>query len=1046
MDIHTADWEEIFFKSYMAKDEDCLQRFIVLLEDIDARVIQEVQAYAQSLILYLKEAPVDPLSSEGLLVNYNLNTQDGRALMEIAEAVLRISDKSTLSDFLSDKIIGKEWRIKKEKISGMEAFSRFGLSLASRFLSGYGESKNVMSYVSGPVIRGLIVRIIKTMGSSFVFGETMDKAIQRMQSKQTKAWEAFSFDMLGEAARTEEEAQRFFANYMFAIETLQEHMKVDPSKKHGISIKLSALFARYEPLQEQWVFEVLYPRVLALAVRAKESELRFTIDAEEVSRLVLSLKIFKKLAYEPELKHWNDMGLVVQAYQKRALDVLEFLKILSKDTGRRFPVRLVKGAYWDMEVKISQQQGFENFPVYTRKVMTDISYLACTRFLLLNTAHFYPQFATHNAYTVAFVRSVALDLHIFNYEFQRLFGMGERLYDQICREHSVCITVYSPVGTYETLLPYLVRRLLENGANSSFVHEIHQRSSEDLSEYPLKKIQRYKTKHHSQIALPPCLYDVHFGGQGQKNSQGYYLDDCLFVDGLKKAMLNEMSLMHCIGTYDAKNKEGRIIQDVYNPATQEKIGSFQLPLEKDIQAAIERAHQGYSLWNKKSVEERAVCLEKVADIFEKRASYFAAFCCQEAGKTYGDIFSEIRESVDFCRYYAVMARKIIDSEGKVLAGWEGEKNTLFLLGRGVFFCVSPWNFPMAIFVGQIAAALVTGNSVLAKPAEQTSLIAHKIVESFHEAGVPKDVLIYLPGIGPEVGKVVLADSRIEGVCFTGSTKTAQGIQQSLLERGGAMIPFIAETGGQNCMIVDSSALIEQVTADVVRSVFHSAGQRCSALRVLYVQDNIADCLIKMIQGAGELLNIGNPVDPFIDVGPVIDKRAQETLLSHIHELDRCEESICHFKLKVPSSLKGTFVPPCMYEIKSITRLDTEYFGPILHVIRYKETDIEKVIHEINSTGYGLTCGIHSRIEKKVDFIAQRIKAGNIYINRDMIGAVVGVQPFGGEGLSGTGPKAGGPNYLLRFLKEKTVTVNLMASGGNMRLLSLSDELDFLIEN
>jgi RHH-type proline utilization regulon transcriptional repressor/proline dehydrogenase/delta 1-pyrroline-5-carboxylate dehydrogenase len=840
----------------------------------------------------------------------------------------------------------------------------------------------------------------------------------------------FSYDMLGEAARTQEDAKKYYASYVNAIDAIGNAAKgSSPAKNPGISVKLSALHPRYEFTQRELILKEVTPLLLALAKQAKQYNIGFTVDAEEADRLDLSLDIFEKVFLDPSLNGWEGFGLAVQAYQKRASFVIDWLADLSKRGGKRIMVRLVKGAYWDAEIKMSQIQGLNGYPVFTRKNATDVSYLACAKKLLSQPSCFYSQFGTHNAYSVAAIMNMAGDVE---FEFQCLHGMGRPLYDQIvdAKQYNRPCRIYAPVGTHRDLLGYLVRRLLENGANSSFVNALADDGTpvEKIVFDPVARVAALDSKPHPRIPLPKDIY-----GNWQ-NSQGIDLSDSTQFTLLKQKMdaaaKQTWTAAPLINGKAVLNGEAN---KVVSPSDLDRvIGQVHKANENDVEVALKAAVAATQTWGSMPVEERAAIFERAADLFQQEMPALATILTREAGKCIFDCLSEIRETIDYCRYYAYRARH--DLTPALLPGPTGEENMLSLHPRGVIACISPWNFPLAIFSGQIIAALVAGNTVLAKPAEQTPLIAYKAVQILHQAGVPHDALQLLIGRGSVVGAKIVSDPRVAGVMFTGSTETAKFIEQTLANRQGPIAMFVAETGGQNAMIVDSSALAEQVVMDVAQSAFNSAGQRCSALRVLFVQEEMAPKLIEMLEGYMAELKIGEPSLLDNDIGPVIDKASREMLLQHAEKMNK--EATLLAQVPMPDKLNGHYFAPRVYELADIHLLEGEVFGPILHVIRYKATELDKVMDAIINTGYGLTLGIHSRIDATVQQIINRMPVGNIYVNRNMIGAVVGVQPFGGEHLSGTGPKAGGPHYLPRLCVERAVSINTTAVGGNARLVSL----------
>ncbi|MDG9671535.1 bifunctional proline dehydrogenase/L-glutamate gamma-semialdehyde dehydrogenase PutA [Hahella sp. CR1] len=981
---------------------------------------------------------------DALLQEYSLDTQEGVLLMCLAEALMRIPDKATADALIRDKMSAAQWEKHMGKSeSTLVNASTWGLLLTGkvvkldRNIDGTPANvlKRLINKCGEPVIRSAMNQAMKIMGKQFVLGRDISEALQNGRKYRDKGY-SYSFDMLGEAALTAEDAERYFQSYIKAIETVGADQYDNRPGASSISIKLSALHPRYEQAHQDRVLTEMYEKVLLLVRAARERNVSLTIDAEEMDRLELSLRLFEKLYRSPDSRGWGEFGLVVQAYSKRALPVLCWLTALAAEQGDRIPVRLVKGAYWDSEIKLCQQRGLPSYPVYTRKESTDVSYLACARFLFSEYArnHIYPQFATHNAHTVASVQALA-EKTDRPFEFQRLHGMGDALYNALLAKQKRTVRIYAPVGAHKDLLPYLVRRLLENGANSSFVHRLVDAETpiDSLVQHPLHELTRYSSLANHRIPLPAQIFGNRINSMGVN----------LFVENQYSPLEKQLRAwdQHQWKACPVINGEHRTLaapDQVLSPYDQtQSAGTVYWSQSNDVDDALSAAYVGFEKWNNTPVDKRAQSLEKLADLMEAGMPELMALCCREAGKTLQDSIDEVREAVDFCRYYAEQARKHF-SKPNVLPGPTGESNELYLEGKGVFVCISPWNFPLAIFIGQVTAALAAGNAVIAKPAEQTNLIAARAIEMMLEAGVAKEAIQFLPGDGAQLGPQLLSDNRVCGVAFTGSTQTAHIINRTLAARDGAIATLIAETGGQNAMIVDSTALPEQVVKDVVQSAFASAGQRCSALRVLFVQKDIADGILELLSGALKELKVDHPKHLSTDVGPVIDAEAQAGLLKHIEEMK------ANSRWKAEAILpgdhnKGFFVTPSAFEIGSISELSKEHFGPILHIVRFAAEDLDKVIDSINNTGFGLTLGIHSRNETTAAHIEKRVKVGNTYINRNQIGAVVGVQPFGGHGLSGTGPKAGGPHYLLRFANERTRTINTTAVGGNATLLSLGVE-------
>jgi len=1007
---------------------------------------ERIAARARDLVTAVRRDRGHDSGIDAFMREYELSSQEGVVLMCLAEALLRIPDSETVDRLIEDKIGSSDW---ERHLGGSESLfvnaSTWALMLTGRLLRPadspertFGSVMRRLARRSGePFIRQAVRQAMRIMGRQFVMGRSIDEALQRARSAERLGYR-YSYDMLGEAARTDADARRYFERYRAAIEAVgAEAPGRGPYDSPGVSVKLSALHPRYELASRDRVMEELLPRAQTLARLAAERDINLTVDAEEAARLDISLEVLDAVSADPTITGWQGLGLAVQAYQKRAFRLLDYLASLAERDGRRLMVRLVKGAYWDTEIKLAQQQGLDGYPVFTRKANTDVSYLACARRLLGDPGHFYAQFATHNAHTVAYILEAAGDGAEF--EFQRLHGMGEALYARIVEEaeQPLPCRIYAPVGSHEDLLPYLVRRLLENGANTSFVNRIvdeHAPVDEIIAD-PVSRVRSYSRIPHPRIPLPADLY-----GAERRNARGVDLTDAEHLHWLRRGMSEadrrRWEAAPLIGGRPARTPQA----PVTSPADRRRtVGYVAHARPEDVDTALERACRAAEDWDAEPAEDRAACVECYADLLEAEMPTLVALCAREAGKHIPDGVAEVREAVDFCRYYAAQARRELAAP-TALPGPTGERNQLSLHGRGVFACISPWNFPLAIFTGQITAALVTGNAVVAKPAEQTSLVGAYATQLMHRAGIPVDVLQLLPGDGPGVGALLVADERIAGVAFTGSVETARRINRQLADRQGPIVPLIAETGGQNAMIVDSSALLEQVVADVLKSSFQSAGQRCSALRVLYVQSDVAERFLEMLAGAMAELRIGDPWHLATDVTPVIDDDARGMLERHLRDMDERARPIHRCRLGRGTE-HGTYVAPAAYELDSLAQLPGERFGPILHVIRYRARERDRVVDEINAAGYGLTFGIHSRIDTTVRQVTSRIKAGNAYVNRNMIGAVVGVQPFGGERLSGTGPKAGGPHYLHRFVVERALSVDTTAAGGNASLMSLQDEED-----
>ncbi|MDD1781221.1 bifunctional proline dehydrogenase/L-glutamate gamma-semialdehyde dehydrogenase PutA [Enterovibrio sp. ZSDZ35] len=958
---------------------------------------------------------------DALLLEYSLDTREGILLMCLAEALMRVPDAKTADALIKDKLGVADWKAHlKNSDSLFVNASTWGLMLTGKVVNvderTEGSSTNVLNRLvnkmSEPVIRQAMHQAMKIMGHQFVLGRDINEALGNAKAPRTQGF-TYSFDMLGEAALTASDAKKYFDDYMLAIETVARHLNEGSGPAPSVSIKLSALHPRYDVANKDRVMSELFETVLGLLKKARELGVAITIDAEEADRLELSLSLFEKLFTDQAVVGWGQFGLVVQAYSKRALPVIVWLASLAKANATPIPMRLVKGAYWDSEIKLSQQKGLSGYPVFTRKEGTDVSYLACARFLLSSHINglIYPQFASHNAQTVAAIHSMAKHT---DYEFQRLHGMGDALYNHAKAEFGQPVRIYAPVGSHKDLLPYLVRRLLENGANSSFVHRLVDARCPigDLTQHPVDTLLANSTLNNTRIPLPVDI----FGGSRQ-NSMGVATDIesewSVYLDAVNAHWDTHWQAGPIV---NGKKRTGDAHQVVAPYDHSIQVGTVSWSSQEDIEAALSSAQQSFASWNALSTEQRGKYLLALSDKLESHLGELAALCHKEAGKTIHDSIDEVREAVDFLRYYPIQAKSVLVS-ADTLTRFDGKRVSLTREGRGVFTCISPWNFPLAIFIGQISAALVTGNTVVAKPAEQTSLIACRTIELLLETGIPPGVIHLLPGKGADVGQALTEDARIAGVAFTGSTPTAQRINQTLASRDALPVPFIAETGGQNVMLVDSTALPEQVVRDVLRSAFASAGQRCSALRVLYLQADIADRVITLIKGAMAEMRVGLPYLHETDVGPVIDELAQAKLQNHINSLFKSSTFIAKAPMD-SEARRGTFIAPVAFEIDGIAQLTQEHFGPILHVVRYNADELDKVIDEINLAGFGLTLGIHSRNEGTYRYIESRVNVGNSYINRDQVGAVVGVQPFGGQGLSGTGPKAGGPHYLYRFTREE----------------------------
>ncbi len=964
---------------------------------------------------------------EDFLHAYALSTKEGLALMVLAEALLRVPDGVTADKLIEDKLKAGDWTRHDRSSALLVSASAWTLGVTARVIhpgeTPEGIVDQLVKRVGVPAVRAATRQAMKLLGSHFVLGQTIQEALKRARAHGEFL---YSFDMLGEGARNAADAERYFKSYADAITAIGKAAgnEVLP-KRPGISVKLSALHPRYEALSRDRVLKELVPKLLELARMAKAHQLNFTVDAEEADRLELSLDVIAAAAHDSSLTDWDGFGLAVQAYQKRAGTVIDWVADTADALGRRLMVRLVKGAYWDTEIKRAQERGLADYPVFTRKAMTDLCYLDCARKLLKARPRIYPQFATHNALTVASVIEDAGNTR--DYEFQRLHGMGDALYQSLLAElpDLVC-RVYAPVGGYADLLAYLVRRLLENGANSSFVSVAADPNVpiETILRRPQSWIADPSRARHSHIPMPRDLF-----GAARRNSMGVEFGDRAALDALLAEVCAAPKTTDATPLVDGVALPGAK-RAVMSPIDGKSVGAVQEGDVAIVRSALATAQAGYIAWNAAGVGVRADALERAGDLIEQNRGRLIALLQSEGGKTLDDCVSEVREAADFCRFYAVEARRTLGP--KLLPGPTGESNELRYRGRGVFVCISPWNFPLAIFTGQIAAALAAGNTVVAKPAEQTPLIAYEAVKLLHAAGIPASALQFVPGDG-KVGAMLIEGRSVAGVAFTGSTEVARTINRALAAKAGPIAVLIAETGGINAMIADATALPEQVTDDVITSAFRSAGQRCSALRLLCVQDDVADRVLAMVSGAARELKLGDPRDPSVQIGPVIDGEAKDKLDRWVAAMDA--RGAIRFRADAPLPASGTFVAPTIVEFDRARELKEEVFGPVLHIVRWRAGELDQLIDDIAANGYGLTLGIHSRIDGTIAHIATRLPHGNVYVNRNIIGAVVGSQPFGGGGLSGTGPKAGGPNYLHRFALEQVVTVNTAASGGNAMLLA-----------
>ena len=970
---------------------------------------------------------------EDFLHAYSLSTKEGLALMVLAEALLRVPDAPTADRLIEDKLAIGDWSSQEVRSNAfLVSASAWTLGITARIIQP-GETpdtilETLIKRLGLPAVRAATRQAMRLLGSHFVLGQTIEEALERTGRHREAR---YSFDMLGEGARTAADAERYRDAYADAIAAIGGSAGDDAlPNRPGISVKLSALHPRFEAVSRERVLVELVPHVLDLARRARDHDLNFTVDAEEADRLELTLDVIDAVLRDASLRGWEGFGLAVQAYQKRAPAVIAWLAEIARALRRRLMVRLVKGAYWDTEVKRAQERGLPDYPVFTRKAMTDLCYLYCSRKLIAARDALYPQFATHNALTVASLIEDAGGVDGF--EFQRLHGMGEDLYEMLAEElPEAAVRIYAPVGGHRDLLAYLVRRLLENGANSSFVAVAADPSVPvgAILRRPQSWIGDPQHARHPRIPLSRDLY-----GAERRNSAGVEFGDRASLAALVAEVGQAQAPAESVPLIDGAVRPG-VERAIRSPIDGTGIGHVRESDDATARAAIAATQAAFAAWQATPVEARAAMLERAGDLLEQRRGRLIALMQNEGGRTLDDCVAEVREAVDFCRYYALEARRTL---GPVpLPGPTGESNELRHRGRGVFVCISPWNFPLSIFLGQVSAALVTGNSVVAKPAEQTPLIAAEAVRILHAAGIPPGALALVPGDG-KVGAALVADARVAGIAFTGSTEVARTINRALAAKDAPIPPLIAETGGINPMIVDATALPEQVTDDVVASAFRSAGQRCSALRLLCVQEDVADRIVEMIAGAARQLRLGDPRDPATHVGPVIDSDAKARLdrwIAHMHKAGRVR---FRWDEGRPLPEAGTYVPPTIIELDHARDLREEVFGPILHVVRWRTEGFDALLDEIAANGYALTLGVHSRIDSTVEDVIARLPHGNVYVNRNMIGAVVGTQPFGGTGLSGTGPKAGGPNYLKRFTTEQVVTINTAAAGGNASLLTAEE--------
>jgi RHH-type proline utilization regulon transcriptional repressor/proline dehydrogenase/delta 1-pyrroline-5-carboxylate dehydrogenase len=1019
-----------FGAEYAPADETLLPRLIAETAqppDAEARVAAKARRYVQGI----REARGGIGGLEDFMHEYSLSTREGLALMSLAEALLRVPDAETQDRLIEDKLGAGDWEhAAQDAESWLVSATTWALGLTVRIVHPGETPEGIIGRLAQrlgrPTVRTAARQAMRLLGHQFVLGETIDDALARARDARRKGYR-HSFDMLGEGARTAADAERYFEAYARAIEAIGRSAEGTLPGRPGISVKLSALHPRYVARQRDRVLRELVPRLTELARAAKAHDLNLTVDAEEADRLELSLDVFAELLAEPSLAGWEGLGLAVQAYQKRAPAVVDWLAEASAAANRRLMVRLVKGAYWDTEVKRAQERGLADFSVFTRKPATDVAFLACAKRMLAARPRLYPQFATHNALTVAAIVEMAGDK---GFEFQRLHGMGEALYAQVHERDGYHCRIYAPVGSHKELLAYLVRRLLENGANSSFVNAVNDATVpiDELITPPQASFSGGQSARHARIVMPERLFGERANSRGAEFGSRTELD--ALVRGVRGQRLPLADAAPLVGGV----VRGGARRDVRSPADPSvMVGSVVEADAGTVETAVEAALAGFEAWDRTPAGERAAALERAADLIEARRDRLMALLAHEAGKTLDDGIAEIREAADFCRYYAAEARRLFGRE-TLLPGPTGEENRYRMRGRGAFVCISPWNFPLAIFLGQIGAALASGNAVLAKPAEQTPLIAYEAVRILHEAGVPATALHYVPGDGA-VGAALVSNPRIAGVAFTGSTEVARRINRALAAKDGPIVPLIAETGGINAIVADATALPEQVADDVVTSSFRSAGQRCSASRLLFVQADVADGMLAMIAGAAAELRLGDPADPATDVGPVIDADAREALERHVDRMRREQRIV--YAGSAPE--RGLFVAPHVIELHDAAALDREVFGPILHVARWRADRLDDVIGWIRNSGFGLTVGIHTRVGGRAERVARALQVGNVYVNRNTIGAIVGSQPFGGMGLSGTGPKAGGPNYLQRFALEQVVSTDTTAAGGNASLVTMADD-------
>ncbi|BBB26842.1 bifunctional proline dehydrogenase/L-glutamate gamma-semialdehyde dehydrogenase PutA [Amphritea japonica] len=1018
---------------YCTDETDLVTQLLELAQPIDQQHLEIATGWVKNL----RADKENQRYLDQFLKTFSLETDEGILLLSLAETLLRIPDQQTADALIEDKLSSAQWqRYFDPDNSVLLNTSVWGLALSQQLIDPKTEPDNIFSQlmerISRPVIRSALTQAMNHLGERFVFSPNIQSGLKRIHDLGRN--QTCSFDMLGEAAVTNQDAKRYFSAYLEAIEAVAAQ-NLEDRPAASVSVKLSALHPRLEPLKSAYIVDEVTQRVLHLLIVARTEDVQITIDAEECSRQELSLQIFETLLRSEICKDWGGLGIAVQAYSKRALPILAWLNFIADELQTDIPVRLVKGAYWDTEIKQAQQQGLTDYPVYSLKQATDLSYQVCAQYLLSDRcSRLQPQFASHNATNISHIISLAEQSNK-TLEFQRLHGMGEAIYREAL-EHSpdTQLRIYAPIGAHQQLLPYLVRRLLENGANSSFLLQQFDTdiTPEQLTAPPETQLQALKLKRNPSIPLPTDLYQP-----TRENSEGVILDSlqqrAQQLEKIEPFMHHQWQAAPLINGESVKSQSAEITVSPFDLARQ--TGQLCNATEEDVREAYAVTRAGFISWNNHPVSERAKIIQRFATLLEEHREELIALCMREAGKTLRDAINEIREAVDFCYYYAHEATNRLISQP--MPSVTGEENILSYEGRGIFLCISPWNFPLAIWTGQVVAALLAGNSVISKPAASTPLIAYRATQLLLDAGIPKDAIALLPGRSQEIGPQLTSDFRLSGVAFTGSTRSATDIVRQLTLRDGAsIVPFIAETGGQNAMIVDSTALPEQVVKDVIESAFNSAGQRCSALRVLYLQEETAEQIEAMLKGAIHTLKVGNPCEIDTDIGPIINNNAMQGLHGHI---EHCRE---HRRLMFEADLKeqhdtGYFVAPTLVRLHTIEELSDEHFGPILHIIHYQADNLDRIIEEINRTGYGLTLGVHSRNNQTIEHICNHARVGNIYINRNQIGAIVSSQPFGGMGLSGTGPKAGGPNYLMSFAQEKTCSTNTSANGVNPQLLNQS---------